>query len=201
MLTLLLLDHTPEAEREIVALLGEQDCQNFEILSAPSYARLDDILNDVRGDYLWILPPYHIPAQTQTIRKLNSVLTVQQPDMIIGSFAYTYEGKTKIKKQRHKKNLPDAPISSYIISRQSLEGLEENLFIDEIELTSLPRIIHCVNFPISLIDDGFIPNKYSSKLEWNTELKGALQCPFQFITSMMVLCGHGFDVVNGNIAS
>jgi hypothetical protein len=199
-ITIILMGYSEREQDMMASILTAQDYQNFEILSATIYTTIDEILEDSTGDYFWILPRDHKPAQTQTIRKLNSVLTLQQPDMIIGSFAYIHDGKTKIRKQRHKKYLPDAPLSSYIISRQSLSGLEENLFIDDIELTALPRIIHCVNFPISFIDDDeFIPTKPSLKTEWNAEFNEALQTPFRFITSMMVLCGHGFDVVNSDM--
>ena len=155
MLTLLLLDHTPDAEREIVSLLGEQDCQNFEILSAPSYARLDDILNDARGDYLWILPPYHTPAQTQSIKKILGLLNLHAPDLIAGHFVYADGLKKKFHRRRLPKKFLNVPLSSFIWSINFLKTLDEEIICDDLKAAaySSVRFILKANFPVSIVPE------------------------------------------------
>ena len=55
-------------------ILTEQDDQNFEIVSANSHDVIQEILPNIDGRYVWILPRGHKPAQSQTIKKIVKLL-------------------------------------------------------------------------------------------------------------------------------
>ena len=162
MITILLIDHDIDSEMEIVTILGEQDCQNFEIISAPSYACLDDILEDVRGDYVWILPPMHSPAQTQTIKKINSLLHVHAPDVIAGHFVYNEGTRKKFGRRRIEKNFSIMPLSAFMWSTHFLKKLDGDILCETLtrDAYSSVRTILKANFPVTITPDFIDETKF-----------------------------------------
>ena len=155
MITLVLINYDDNAHDEFADFMCDQSCQDFEILSAPAYATLDDILNLARGDYIWVMNKGHTPAQPQTIQKLKSLLQFTQPDIIVGSFIYTRDNKKLFFKRLTPELFLHMPHSCFLIARHFLDKCGTDIHVREIIAHSIKhaRTIARASFPLSVSDD------------------------------------------------
>ncbi len=168
-------------------ILTEQDDQNFEIVSANSHDVIQDILPNIDGRYIWILPRGHKPAQSQTIKKIVKLLYFQSPDMFVGHFISRVRDQRLFCKQTSAQRIKDLLPSTLLYNLHFLLSLADHVTFENLQshAEQYVRTLLYTTFPIA--DTSEITMSYRFK----QSASSSLIVPWRFVKSAFTCCGKG----------